>query len=36
MLILSPWQHDIGRQHITRAECVALNQMAEEIANEKK
>ena len=33
VLILSPWQHDAGKRHITRAECVALNGMAEEICN---
>ena len=31
MLILSPWQHDTDKQHVTRAECVAMNKMAEEI-----
>ena len=33
MLILSPWQHDPEKRHVTRAECVAMNQMAEEICN---
>lgn len=33
MLILSPWQHDAGKKHVTRAECVAMNQMAEEISS---
>jgi hypothetical protein len=33
VLILSPWQHDAGKRHITRAECVAINDMAEEICN---
>lgn len=33
MLILSPWQHDPEKKHVTRAECVAMNQMAEEICN---
>lgn len=33
MLILSPWQHDPDKKHVTRAECVAMNQMAEEICN---
>ena len=31
VLILSPWPYDPKKKHITRAECVALNQMAEEI-----
>lgn len=33
MLILSPWQHDPDKKHVTRAECVAMNQMAEDICN---
>ena len=33
MLILSPWEHDDKKQHITREECVALNGMAEEICS---
>ena len=32
LLILSPWPHDPDKRTITRAECVALNQMAEEIS----
>lgn len=32
LLILSPWTHDPDKRTITRAECVALNQMAEEIS----
>ena len=32
ILILSPWPHDAGKRHISRADCVALNAMAEEIA----
>ena len=32
LLILSPWTHDPDKRAITRAECVALNQMAEEIS----
>jgi REP element-mobilizing transposase RayT len=32
LLILSPWMHDPDKRTITRAECVALNQMAEEIS----
>ena len=32
VLILSPWQYDAGKRHISRADCVALNNMAEEIS----
>ena len=32
VLILSPWEHDSDKRHISRADCVALNAMAEEIA----
>ena len=32
LLILSPWQYDQGKHHITRADCMALNAMAEGIA----
>ena len=32
VLILSPWEHDPDKRHISRADCVALNAMAEEIA----
>ena len=32
VLILSPWPYDAGKRHISRADCVALNTMAEEIA----
>lgn len=32
VLILSPWTYDPKKHGITRAECVALNQMAEEIS----
>ena len=31
LLILSPWQYDAGKHHISRADCQALNAMAEEI-----
>lgn len=31
LLILSPWPYDDGKRHISRADCVALNAMAEEI-----
>ena len=30
-LILSPWGYDSDKRHISRADCVALNAMAEEI-----
>ena len=33
VLILSPWQHDPNKRHISRADCVALNSMAEEICS---
>lgn len=33
VLILSPWEYDAGKKHVTRAECVVMNQMAEEICN---
>ena len=32
MLILSPWSHDPKKKHVTRAECIAMNKMAEEIS----
>jgi len=32
VLILSPWEYDPTKRHISRAECVELNTMAEEIA----
>ena len=32
VLILSPWPYDAGKRHISRADCVGLNNMAEEIA----
>ena len=31
-LLLSPWEYNAGKRHISRADCVALNTMAEEIA----
>lgn len=34
LLILSPWPYDEGKRHISRADCVALNGMAEEICND--
>lgn len=33
VLILSPWEYDPKKRGITRAECVALNGMAEEISS---
>ncbi|MBQ8457670.1 MAG: hypothetical protein IJ540_08730 [Prevotella sp.] len=33
LLIISPWPFDSGKRHISRADCVALNEMAEEICN---
>lgn len=32
VLILSPWEYDPHKHHVTRADCVAMNKMAEEIA----
>ena len=32
MLILSPWEYDAGKKHVTREECIAMNKMAEEIS----
>ena len=34
LLILSPWPYDGGKRHISRADCVALNKMAEDICND--
>ena len=34
VLILSPWQYDASKRHISRADCVALNDMAEDICNQ--
>lgn len=31
LLILSPWSYDGEKRHISRADCVALNTMAEEV-----
>lgn len=31
VLILSPWEYDPTKRHVTRAQCVEMNQMAEEI-----
>ena len=33
VLILSPWEYDPSKRHVTRDECVAMNQMAEEICS---
>ena len=34
VLILSPWSYDANKRHISRADCVALNTMAEEICSQ--
>lgn len=34
VLLLSPWSYDAGKRHISREDCVALNNMAEEICNQ--
>ena len=31
MLILSPWEHDPSKKHVSRADCILLNKLAEEI-----
>ena len=33
VLILSPWEYDPSKRHVTRDECVTMNQMAEEICS---
>ena len=33
VLILSPWSYDANKRHISRADCMALNTMAEEICH---
>ena len=33
VLILSPWDYDADKRHVTRADCVVMNQMAEELCN---
>ena len=33
LFILSPWPFDLKKKQVTRAECVAMNQMAEEICS---
>ena len=35
VLILSPWPYDAGKRHISRADCVNLNNMAEEFCKIK-
>ena len=32
VMILSPWEYDPKKRHVTREECVAMNKMAEEIS----
>jgi hypothetical protein len=32
VLILSPWEYDPDKKHVSRADCEAMNKMAEEIA----
>lgn len=34
VLILSPWPYDAHKKHVSRPECVAMNNMAEEICGE--
>ena len=34
LLILSPWQYNPDKRHITRAECIALNNFASSIASQ--
>ena len=31
VLILNPWPYDADKRHISRADCIALNNIAEEI-----
>ena len=33
VLILSPWEYNPSKRHVTRDECVTMNQMAEEICS---
>ena len=35
VLILSPWPYDAGKRHIGRADCVELNDMAEEFCKRR-
>ena len=32
-LILSPWKYDADKKHVSRADCVAMNKMVEDICN---
>ncbi len=32
VLILSPWEYDPHKKHVSRAECIEMNKMAEEIS----
>ena len=32
VLILTPWEYDPHKKHVSRAECIEMNKMAEEIA----
>lgn len=34
VIILSPWEYDPHKKHVTRPECVAMNKMAEKICYE--
>ena len=34
VLILSPWPYNVKKRKISREECVALNEMAEEICHQ--
>ena len=34
VLILSPWEYDPHKKHVSRAECVEMNKMAEDICSE--
>jgi len=34
VMILSPWEYDASKKHVSRAECVEMNKMAEEICRE--
>ena len=36
VLILSPWPYDAGKRHISRADCMALNAMADEICKNQE
>ena len=36
VLILSPWEYDPHKKHVSRAECVEMNKMAEEISQREQ